>query len=148
MRLKFVWKMEKMMIEIEELKMQIDGNNNYQSMIALTDLDVYNLAEELSDKVWNDYDQWPKKAQWTIGLQVIRAEDSIAANLAEGYGRFTAPDRKKFYLYSRGSFEETKTWLRKARRRGLISEEKDMEYNSIVEKLGPKLNGFINSTHK
>ena len=126
--------------------MELEELTNYQFMIALTDLDVYNLAEELSDMIWNDYDQWPKKAQWTIGLQAIRAADSIAANLAEGYGRFTAPDRKKFYLYSRGSLEEAKTWLRKAKSRGLVAEDRDLRYNLLLEKLGPKLNGFINST--
>jgi hypothetical protein len=36
--------------------------------------------------------------------------------------------------------------LGKAKKRGLISDERDLEYNSIIEKLGPKLNGFINST--
>ncbi len=67
-------------------------------MKGLTDLDLYKLAEKLSDKIWVEYDQWPEKAQRTIGLQVIRSADSIAANIAEGYGRFTAPDRRKFYL--------------------------------------------------
>jgi len=77
-------------------------------MKTLQELDVYKLAELLSDIIWEIYDKWDNKAKYTIGLQIIRACDSIAANLAEGYGRFTTPDRKKFYLYSRGSFEETK----------------------------------------
>jgi four helix bundle protein len=115
-------------------------------MIALTDLDVYKLGEELSDMIWDDYDQWPEKAQRTIGLQVIRSADSISANLAEGYGRFTAPDRKKFYRYSRGSFEETKTWLRKSIRRQLMEKERITQYEEVIKELGPKLNAFINAT--
>ncbi|MBY0436256.1 MAG: four helix bundle protein [Cyclobacteriaceae bacterium] len=115
-------------------------------MIPLTDLDVYKLAEKLSDMIWYDYDKWPEKAQKTIGYQIIRSSDSISANLAEGYGRFTAPDRKKFYRYSRGSFEETKAWLRKVIRRELIRKERVDEYNKIIQELGPKLNAFINST--
>ena len=90
-------------------------------------LDVYCLAEELSDLIWYDFDTWTVKAQKTIGYQIIRSSDSIAANLAEGYGRFTMPDRKKFYLYSRGSFEETKAWLRKAIRRKIISSKSKIE---------------------
>jgi four helix bundle protein len=74
-------------------------------------LDVYKLSEDLSDLLWYTFDEWPKKVQQTIGYQIIRAADSIAANLAEGYGRYTPADRKKFYLYARGSFEEIKTWL-------------------------------------
>lgn len=117
-------------------------------MIALTDLHVYQLAEALSDMVWNDYDHWPEKAQKTIGFQIIRSSDSISINIAEGYGRYTAPDRKNFYRYARGSFEETKGWLRKAFRRSIISSDRMQEYQKIADELGPKLNAFINSTNK
>jgi four helix bundle protein len=115
-------------------------------MRRVYELDVYKLAEELSDKVWEDFDGWSIKAQNTMGYQIIRASDSIAANIAEGYGRYTPADRKKFYLYSRGSFEETKSWLRKLIRRKVLSESEATEYKALVEKLGPKLNAFIKST--
>ena len=115
-------------------------------MKRVYELDVYQLAEELSDKIWYDFDKWNKKVQYTVGYQIIRSSDSIAANIAEGYVRYTPADRKKFYLYSRGSFEETKSWLRKLIRRKVLSESKATEYKSIVDKLGPKLNAFINST--
>jgi len=115
-------------------------------MKRVYELDVYKLAEELSDMVWNDFDKWNKKVQNTVGYQIIRSSDSIAANIAEGYGRYTPADRKKFYLYSRGSLEETKSWLRKLIRRKVLSESNATRYEAIVEKLGPKLNAFINST--
>ncbi|MEE4359014.1 MAG: four helix bundle protein [Desulfococcaceae bacterium] len=76
-------------------------------------MDVYNLAEKLSDLIWYAYDKWTEKAKRTMGYQIIRSADSIAANIAEGYGRYTPSDRKNFYRYARGSFEETKAWLRK-----------------------------------
>ncbi len=110
-------------------------------------MDVYRLAEELSDRVWDDFDRWSPKAQHTIGYQVIRSADSIAANIAEGYGRFTPADRKKFYHYARGSFEETKAWLRKAIRRGAIRSRGEVAaYKRLIDELGPKLNAFIAST--
>ncbi len=115
-------------------------------MKRVYELDVYKLAEELSDMIWHDFDKWNKKIQNTVGCQIIRSSDSIAANIAEGYGRYTPADRKKFYLYPRGSFEETKSWLRKLIRRKVLSESNATEYEAIVEKLGPKLNAFINST--
>jgi len=43
-------------------------------------------------------------------------------------------------------FEETKSWLRKLIRRKVISELSVAEYKIIIDKLGPKLNAFINST--
>ncbi len=58
-------------------------------------------------------------------------------------------DRKRFYRYARGSFEETKAWLRKAIRRGVISLDADVEqFTQVIDDLGPKLNAFINTTGK
>jgi four helix bundle protein len=115
-------------------------------MKEVTELDVYRLAEELSDLIWTAYDEWLPKAQNTLGYQIIRSADSIAANLAEGYGRYTPADRRKFYLYARGSFEETKAWLRKAIRRHIITADQVPQYKTLINELGPKLNAFIKST--
>jgi four helix bundle protein len=112
------------------------------------ELDVYRLAEELSDKIWFSFDHWSEKAQRTLGYQIIRSVDSIAANLAEGYGRYASKDKANFYRYSRGSFEETKCWLRKASRRTLITAEETQACKTIIDELGPKLNAFIRSTLK
>jgi len=115
-------------------------------MKEVYELDVYKLAEDLSDLIWYAYDDWSTKAQRTIGYQIIRSSDSIAANIAEGYGRYTPADRKNFYRYARGSFEETKAWLRKLIRRKVINKEEVIQYTKIIDELGPKLNAFIRST--
>ncbi len=118
-------------------------------MKEIYELDVYVLAEKLADRIWDDFDGWSQKAQRTIGYQMIRSADSISANLSEGYGRYTPPYRKQFYRYSRGSFEETKTWLRKAIRRRVISSPSDVKaYKGIIDELGPKLNAFIRTTDR
>jgi len=115
---------------------------------GIQELDVYRLAEKLSDCIWHDFDSWSEKAQRTLGYQVIRSADSIAANLAEGYGRYTPADRKLFYRYARGSFEETKAWLRKAARRKVVDTSAVGNYKALVDELGPKLNAFIRTTNK
>ncbi len=115
-------------------------------MKEVYDLDVYKLAENLSDMIWYAYDIWSPKVQKTIGYQIIRASDRIAANIAEGYGRFTPADRKTFYRYARGSFEETNAWLRKLIRRKAIADNEVQMYTEVIEELGPKLNAFIKST--
>jgi len=116
-------------------------------MKEIYEMDIYRLSEQLSDMVWDAFDKWSAKAQNTIGYQIIRSSDSIAANLAEGYGRYTPADRKKFYLYARGSFEETKAWLRRIFRRKIISSQDEIgKYKEIIDELGPKLNAFIKKT--
>ena len=69
--------------------------------------------------------------------------DSIAANIAEGYGRYFYKERKTFYYYSRGSLLETKSWAGKSCKRLLISQS---EYDQLLEMLQAlhfKLNAYI-----
>jgi len=115
-------------------------------MKQVYELDVYKLSEKLSDFIWLDFDKWSVKVKNTIGYKIIRSSDSIAANIAEGYGRYSPADRRKFYIYSRGSFEETKSWLRKLNRRKIVSNNELEKYTEIINELGPKLNAFIKST--
>lgn len=42
--------------------------------------------------------------------QLIRAIASIAANIAEGYSRGTAADRRRFFEYALGSVRESAVW--------------------------------------
>jgi four helix bundle protein len=63
-------------------------------MKKIYEVDGYQLAEGLSDLIWYAFDEWPEKARRTIGYQIVRSSDSIAANSAEGYGRFTPAERR------------------------------------------------------
>jgi four helix bundle protein len=115
-------------------------------MKEVYDLNVYKLYEKLSDLIWYDFDKWDNKVQKSIGYQILRSADSIFANIAEGFGRYSPADRKKFYLSSRGSFEETKSWLRKLIRRNILNEIDSHKYKLIIDELGPQLNAFITKT--
>jgi four helix bundle protein len=110
---------------------------------TLEKLEVYNLAEEFSDKIWNIVIAWKIFERDTIGKQMVRSADSISANIAEGYGRYFYKESKQFYFYSRGSIQETKAWLSKCKRRKLISVEECDNLISIAEKILAMLNAFI-----
>ena len=114
-------------------------------MMELRDLEVYRLSEELSDLIWNIVLKWDYFAKDTIGKQFIKASDSISANIAEGYGRYHFKENKNFCYFARGSLEETKTWLRKSTRRGLINKSEHQELCNITRKLPKLLNSYINS---
>ena len=113
-------------------------------VLKVEDLDIYQMAEELADIVWNICIGWDYFAKDTIGKQLVRAADSISANLAEGHGRYHFKDRLNFCYYARGSLEETKTWLSKAERRNLIPKEQN-HVKEIVKVLPKKLNAYIGS---
>jgi four helix bundle protein len=53
----------------------------------------------------------PRSEDYGLTSQIRRSAVSISANLAEGLGRETGPDQKKFYIISRGSAFETKSYL-------------------------------------
>jgi len=55
----------------------------------LEDLKVYKLAMALGEKVWEIVIKWNYFAKDTIGKQLVRSADSVAANLSEGFGRFS-----------------------------------------------------------
>ncbi len=103
------------------------------------------LSEELSDKIWDIALGWNNLAKDTVGKQLIRAVDSIGANIAEGTGRGTFVDNRRFVRIARGSLNETKHWLRRAYKRKLLSGERAEVVRHLIDELAPKLNAYLNS---
>ena len=50
-------------------------------------LQIYKLSEKLSDQLWKIVVRWDAFARDTVGKQLVRAVDSIGANIAEGSGQ-------------------------------------------------------------
>jgi len=70
-------------------------------------LRVYQLAEELSDAIWDIVTGWDYFPNDTVGKQIVRSADSIGANIAEGSGRGSYQDNRRFIRIARGSLKET-----------------------------------------
>ena len=111
-------------------------------------LRVYKLAEELSDFVWEIVSKWDYFAKDTVGKQIVKSADSIGANIAEGYGRGSHADNRRFAKISRGSLFEVKHWLRRAYKRNLLSKEEISNLQELVKELTPKISAYINSISK
>lgn len=59
-------------------------------------LDIYKLSEILADEIWKTVSAWDYFAKDTIGKQIVRSADSVGANIAEGNGRGTPNDNRRF----------------------------------------------------
>lgn len=108
-------------------------------------LDIYKLSEKLADRLWKVVMKWDSFPRDTIGKQLVRAGDSIGANIAEGSGRGSNPDFRRFLRVARGSLYETQHWLRRAYRRKLLSEGDVGALLPLLKKLTPKLNAYLRS---
>lgn len=111
--------------------------------MKLEDLEIYQIAMGIGEKVWSNVEKWDYFVKDTLGKQLVRAGDSVALNIAEGFGRFTYKETKQFAYYSRGSLYETKSAIQKAYNRKLVSEKNYQELLSEIQNLGVKLNNFI-----
>ena len=116
--------------------------------LKLGGLDAYVISFHLSNYIWNIIVKWEYFVKDTIGKQFVRSVDSISANIAEGFGRYSKKDKIKFYRYSFGSVKESLDWNEKAKARQVLSEK---EYKYILKelnKLPKEINWLIKFTNQ
>jgi four helix bundle protein len=106
-------------------------------------LQIYQLASKLSDDIWEIVIKWNNFAKDTVGKQVIRSADSVGANIAEGSGRGTPLDNRRFLRMARGSLYETRHWLFRAKKRNLLTKEQIEIISPTIKELMPKLNAYL-----
>ena len=91
-------------------------------------LQVYQLSEKIADSIWNIVVTWNPLARDTVGKQIVRSADSIGANIAEGSGRGSLVDNRRFVRMARGSLYETLHWLRRSYTRKLLRSRKSRNF--------------------
>ena len=110
----------------------------------IEDLEIYKETLDISDIIWKLVLNWNGFEKNTVGSQLVRAIDSVGANISEGYGRGSKIDNARFAKIVRGSLFESKYWLVQANKRKLIS---DLEANQIISKIEsllPQISAYIN----
>jgi len=115
--------------------------------LSVSDIDCYKTAFKLSNQVWDIVNSWSNFEKDTIGRQLVRSIDSISANIAEGFGRFTKKDKIRFYQISKGSLQESMDWLNKTRVRKIITIEEFDRINGSLNDLPKQINQLIKYTN-
>jgi len=75
------------------------------------DLEVWKKGVRYSLTIYKITSEFPVSEQYGITNQLRRASASIPANIAEGYGRDSTKNYIQFLRTSRGSLNETETFL-------------------------------------
>lgn len=109
---------------------------------AFENLVVCQKSVDFADVVCTATEQFPRGYGFLVD-QLNRAALSIAANIAEGNGRFTKPDRRNFFGIARGSVQECVPLLELALRRNLLAEKNHGELKLRLEEIARMLSGLI-----
>lgn len=62
----------------------------------IENLDIYNMSMEIAKNIWDAVFLWDNFAKNALGYQIVKVADSIAANISEGYGRFSYKENRQF----------------------------------------------------
>lgn len=109
------------------------------------DLQVYRLAENLADEIWQIVNNWDNLAKDTLGKQLVCAADNIGAKIAKGVGEGDKYGNRDRVRESISCLQETQHSLRLAYRRNILTPEQVNSLKIIMEELSPKLDAYLRS---
>src|SRR5690349_1665107 len=109
---------------------------------AFKKLQVYQKAISFADAICTLTRDLPR-GYFLLADQLNRAALSIAANIAEGNGRFTKADRRNFFGIGRGSVQECIPLLELALRQDLLKSDYHATLKAQLEEVAKMLSGLI-----
>ena len=110
--------------------------------MARRDLNVLDAAERAADQINHLIDR-PSGRGLIQPNQLRRSVHSIAANIAEGFGRGTSGDRSRMLRIARGEAEETIQHLTANFRAARISAKEYWALRNLIVVIVKMLNGLV-----
>lgn len=104
------------------------------------DLLVWRRGMELAEHIYALTDTFPKKEEYRLTSQMIRAAISVPANIAEGQRRGSRKDYARFLSIARGSVAEVETYLSLADRLGYGNREENEQAFAVADEVSRMLN--------
>ncbi len=100
---------------------------------------------EFAENVYELTRQFPPDERFSITAQLRRSAVSVPSNIAEGEGRFTKADFRRFLSIAHGSLREAETQLRLANRLGYLPESELSQILDIAGQTGRLIRGLARS---
>ena len=107
------------------------------------DVTAWQKAMDLIDAVYDAVKSFPKSELFHLSQQMRSAATSIASNIAEGNGRDTTADYRRFVFQARGSAYELETHILIATRRRFITEGLSHDLLASTQEVCRLLNGLV-----
>ena len=109
------------------------------------ELKVWDKSHKLTLEIYKVTDNFPKSEIYGLTSQVRRAALAIPTNLAEGCGRSSAAELRRFAFISMGSASELEYLLQLCNDLGLLDYLEFTRLNSDITEVKKMLASFIKS---
>src|SRR5437899_7447298 len=107
------------------------------------ELSVWQKSVDLVVQIYATTTEFPSDKVFGLRLQMRRSAGSIPSNIAEGQGRSTSKDYRRFILHARGSLLELETQIVISERLNLVSSEICVELRERTREIGRMLNVLL-----
>ncbi len=107
------------------------------------DLEIYNIAIDLSVRVKKVLLGFPEEEKFGLASQLSRASVSIFSNIAEGYACESKKEFLKFLGYAYRSLKEVNSQLSYSVRVGYLEDDEYGKLKNIMFKLDRKMSRFV-----
>ncbi len=109
-----------------------------------TQLEAWKKAMDLAQRIHTVTKEFPREEMYGVTSQMRRAAVSIAANIAEGFGRYTYADKMHKYVQARGELIEVMTFVHYCSRvRYIKNSEEQISLLAECTTVHKLLNGLI-----
>ena len=106
-------------------------------------LKVWEKAHALTLMIYKSTESFPKQEMYALTSQIQRASVSIPANIAEGCGKDSDAELKRYCLIAMGSSSELEYLLLFAGDLGYLPQEKFQSMSSDLVEIRKMLNALI-----
>jgi four helix bundle protein len=113
---------------------------NYQNFEELA---VWKQARLLKNEIFVLVKTFPPEEKYRLADQLVRSSRSVNAQIAEGQGKRTTPDKIKYCLQARGSLSETLNHMIDAFDCGYINSDQLQLFRERIKEVERILNGYI-----
>ena len=107
------------------------------------DLEIYKKSYKIALKIHELTKSFPETERYDLTSQIRRCSKSIPTNIAEGYGRQSKEEFKRFLRISLGSSNELQVHLDFSKDLRYLKEEEYKELSQENEEIGKMINVTI-----